>query len=57
MAIIGAVPTDILDLLWELSSRRRWSDGTAMIISMPTLARSQQRYDHMLRNLVQRTDQ
>jgi putative transposase len=27
----------------------------AMIISMPTLARSQQRYDHRLRNLVQRT--
>jgi putative transposase len=27
----------------------------AMIISMPTIARSQQRYDHRLRNLVQRT--
>jgi hypothetical protein len=26
-----------------------------MIISMPTIARSQQRYDHRLRNLVQRT--
>jgi len=26
-----------------------------MIISMPTTARSQQRYDHRLRNLVQRT--
>jgi putative transposase len=26
----------------------------AMIISMPTIARSQQRYDHRLRNLVQR---
>ena len=27
----------------------------AMIISMPTIARSQQRYDHRLRNLVQRS--
>ena len=27
----------------------------AMIISMPTIARSQQPYDHRLRNLVQRT--
>ena len=27
----------------------------AMIISMPIIARSQQRYDHRLRNLVQRT--
>jgi putative transposase len=27
----------------------------AMIITMPTIARSQQRYDHRLRNLVQRT--
>src|SRR5215469_17475644 len=27
----------------------------AMIISMPTIGRSQQRYDHRLRNLVQRT--
>ena len=27
----------------------------AMIISMPTIARSQQRYDQRLRNLVQRT--
>jgi len=27
-----------------------------MIISMLTIARSQQRYDHRLRNLVQRTD-
>jgi hypothetical protein len=26
-----------------------------MIILMPTTARSQQRYDHRLRNLVQRT--
>jgi hypothetical protein len=26
-----------------------------MIISMPTIARSQQRYDHRLRNLVERT--
>ena len=26
-----------------------------MIIPMPTIARSQQRYDHRLRNLVQRT--
>jgi len=26
-----------------------------MISSMPTIARSQQRYDHRLRNLVQRT--
>jgi hypothetical protein len=26
-----------------------------MIISMPTTARPQQRYDHRLRNLVQRT--
>jgi hypothetical protein len=27
----------------------------AMIISMPTVARSQQRYDHRLRHLIQRT--
>jgi len=49
----------------ELSSRRRtlrialdelsgvWE--RPMIISMPTTARTQQRYDHRLRNLVQRT--
>src|SRR5215470_10842004 len=50
-------------LLRELSSRRGLftvvdeGDVTeaAMIISMPTIARSQQRYDHRLRNLVQRT--
>ena len=49
----------------ELSSRRRTlpivlqelngvREGP-MILSMPTTARSQQRYDHRLRNLVQRT--
>jgi putative transposase len=52
-------------LLRELSLRRRRlpivlevESGVtepAMIISMPTIARSQQRYDHRLRSLVQRT--
>ena len=62
----GAVPTDILHLparvvvhvgsdapivLEELSGVRK----RPMIVSMPTTARPQQRYDHRLRNLVQRT--
>ena len=61
-----AVPTDILHfparvvvtrgrtlpiVLEELSGVRE----RPMIISMPTTARPQQRYDHRLRNLVQRT--
>ncbi len=60
-----AVPTNILHfparivvtlvalpiVLEELSGVRK----RPMIISMPTTARPQQRYDHRLRNLVQRT--
>jgi len=38
-------------VLEELSSAR----GRSMIMPMPTTARSQQRYDHRLRNLVQHT--
>jgi hypothetical protein len=62
----GAVATDILHfparvvvtsaqtlpiVLEELSGVRK----QPMIVSMPTTARPQQRYDHRLRNLVQRT--
>ena len=44
-----ALPLSIV--LEELSAARE----RPMIISMPTTARLQQRYDHRLRNLVQRT--
>jgi hypothetical protein len=44
-----ALPLSIV--LEELSAARE----RPMIISMPTAARLQQRYDHRLRNLVQRT--
>ena len=58
-------PRTFCTLPRELSSRRRtlsivfeelsgvWE--RPMIISMPTTARPQQRYDHRLRNLIQRT--
>jgi len=62
----GAVPTDILHFLVRVvvTSARPLSivldelSGVMerpMIVSMPTTARPQQRYDHRLRNLVQRT--
>ena len=65
MVTSRAVPTDILRfparvvvtpadapiVLEELSGVRK----RPMIMSMPTSARPQQRYDHRLRNLVQRT--
>src|SRR5688572_7040816 len=63
--LLRAVPTDILHFAADLSSRRlglpivleEWSgeQNGAMIVSMPTTARPQQRYDHRLRNLVRRT--
>jgi putative transposase len=62
----GAVFTDILHLRRELSPGRRTISPSAdeewsgvgerpMIIPMTTTVRSQQRYDHRLRDLVQRT--
>ena len=45
----GAIPLSIV--LEELTG----ASERPMIISMPTTARLQQRYDHRLRNLAQRT--
>ena len=61
-----AVFTDILDFAARVvatpaqAPHRPWGvergvTEPAMIISMPAIARSKQRYDHRLRNLVRRT--
>ena len=50
-ARVVVTPADAPHVLEELSGVRK----RPMIISMPTTARPQQRYDHRLRNLVHRT--
>ena len=52
------VPRELSSRRWTLPIVREELSGVRerpMIISMPTTARPQQRYDHRLRSLVQRT--